>query len=322
MAGVSNFPNGFPNGITLRGIPLLVSHPGRVFWVNNSSVLPVGGVGGSNGNPGTYQKPFSTIDYAVGRCTANRGDIIAVMPGHSESVTAAAGMTFDVAGIAIVGLGHGSLQPQISFTTAATADIDITAANTSFYNMRFTAGFADITAAIDISAVNHVAFEKCRFDESATNLNYVVVMNIADGGDWLYVNDCDYIGGDASNDHFIEAAGTHDNFQITNNRLSHLVAQTATVAMIESATDANNWLIEGNKFYTASAAVAAGCVVLTGTGNTGWAVNNYIKSVDTDATAANFTSAFDVTGLGLFETYAVADSDAPAVIFGTAEDLT
>lgn len=321
MPGVSNFPGGFPGGVTIRGLPLQVTHPGKVFFVNNSSVVAVGGVGGSDSNPGTYQKPFSTIDHAVGQCVAGRGDIICVMPGHSEEVTAAGGMTFDVRGIAVVGLGHGSLQPQIRFTTAATADIDITADDVSFYNMRFTAAFADVAAAIDIGA-SYIAFEKCLFDEETTNENYVVVMNIADGENWLYVNDCDYIGNDAANDHFVEAAGTHANFRITNNRMSHLTAQTATVAMIETATDSNNMLIENNRFYTASAAIAAGAVVLTGTGNTGWAVNNYIAGVDADATAANFLSAFDVTGLGSFNNKGVVDADADAVEFLTDENLT
>ena len=98
----SNYPNGFSNGVTIRGIPLLQVHPGEVFWVNNSGVLAKGGVGGSDGNDGSYLRPFSTIDYAVGRCTASRGDIIAVMPGHAESVAAASGITLDEIGRAHV----------------------------------------------------------------------------------------------------------------------------------------------------------------------------------------------------------------------------
>lgn len=321
MAGPSNYPNGFSEGVTIRGVNILQTTPGKVFWVNNSSVLAEGGVGGSDGNDGSYKKPFSTLDYAIGQCKASRGDIICLMPGHSESVTAAGGMTFDVAGITVVGLGHGSLQAQISFTTAATADIDITADDVRFVNVRFTAAFADVAAAIDIGASN-VEFHSCRFDESGTDLNYVVVMNVADGEDGLVVHDCDYIGADASNDHFIEMAGTHDNVRITNNRLIHSVAQTATVAMIESATAQNNILIEGNRFHSESAAVAAAVVVLTGTTNTGLAVDNYMSHVDADATAANSVSAFDVTGLGSFNNKIAATGDITGVEFGTAEDLT
>ena len=110
--GLSNYPNGWRNGVVVRGVPIEIPHPGKVFWVNNSSVLAEGGIAGSDGNDGTYQRPFGTIDYAVGRCTANRGDVIYVMPGHSETIGAAAAVDFDVAGITVIGLGRGALQPR------------------------------------------------------------------------------------------------------------------------------------------------------------------------------------------------------------------
>lgn len=154
MPGPSNFPNGFPQGITIRGMPLSTMHPGKVFWVNNSSVLAEGGIGGSNGNPGTYQKPFSTIHYASTRCTASRGDIIAVMPGHIETVTAAAGLALAKAGVAVVGLGVGSNRPTINFTTATTADMDIDAANVTLYNLLFTGGIDALAAPIDVNAAD------------------------------------------------------------------------------------------------------------------------------------------------------------------------
>ena len=90
----SNYPGGFAQGVTIRGMPVLSSYPGTVFWVDS--------VNGSNGNSGTFDRPFSTIDYAVGRCTASRGDIICAKAGHVETVTAAAGVAMDVAGVATV----------------------------------------------------------------------------------------------------------------------------------------------------------------------------------------------------------------------------
>jgi hypothetical protein len=152
MPGTSNFPNGFPGGITVRGMPLFMMHPGKVFWVNNSGVIPEGGIGGSNGNPGTYQKPFASIHYASTRCTANRGDIIAVMPGHVETVTAAAGLSLAKAGVAVVGLGAGSKRASVNFTTAVGADMDIDAANITLYNLLFTGGIDALTGPIDINA--------------------------------------------------------------------------------------------------------------------------------------------------------------------------
>jgi hypothetical protein len=102
----------------------------------------------------------------------------------------------------------------------------------------------------------------------------------------------------------------------------HAVAQTAGVAMIESATQQLNILIENNRFHSETAAVAAAFVVLTGTTNTGLAVDNYMSHVDADATAANSVAAFDVTGCGSFNNKIAATGDIYGVEFATAEDLT
>lgn len=142
----SNFPNGFANGITIRGVPLLTAHPGNVFWVDSGA--------GSNGNKGTFDRPFSTIDYAVGRCTASNGDIIMVKPGHTETVTAAAGLALDVAGIAVIGLGAGANRPTVNFTTATTADMDVDAANITVYNLLFTGGIGALAGPIDVNAAD------------------------------------------------------------------------------------------------------------------------------------------------------------------------
>ncbi|MCK4815623.1 hypothetical protein KA005_07630, partial [bacterium] len=72
---ISNYPKGFANGINLRGLPILNTYPGKVFWVDSET--------GSDGNKGTFDRPFGTIDYAVGRCTADRGDVILVKANHS-----------------------------------------------------------------------------------------------------------------------------------------------------------------------------------------------------------------------------------------------
>ncbi len=135
MAG-SNFPNGFKNTTTVRGIPLSQTHPGEVFWVNSSTTgaeLAKGAVGGSNGNDGSYKRPFATIDYAIGKCSAGRGDVIAVMPGSDETVASAGAITADVVGIAIVGVGEGQLTPTLTFSDTASTFIisaaDVTVAN-------------------------------------------------------------------------------------------------------------------------------------------------------------------------------------------------
>ncbi len=194
MAEASNYPNGFTNGVTIRGLPVTVAHPGQVFFVNNSSVLAQGGVGGSNGNPGTYQKPFSTIEGALNNSNvkANRGDILMVMPGHAETITTAAILVMDKAGVAIIGLGAGSLRPTLTFATNATANIPITAANMSIKNILFRANVADVVSVFTATSTNtptDLAIEDCEFRDLSSALNFLTIVTgnaTANSMDGLY----------------------------------------------------------------------------------------------------------------------------------------
>ena len=182
----SNFPGGFANGITIRGVPITQAHPGQAYWVSNVTTgLLKGQRGGSNSNRGTFDSPFSTIDYAIGQCVAGRGDIIFVKPGHAENVSAAAGIAADIAGVAIVGLGVGKGVPTLSWTAAA-ATIAVTAANVSFVNMRFVNNFADVVTMFDVSgAGDSLSFEGCTFTDTSTILNAIDFITLATGADDL-----------------------------------------------------------------------------------------------------------------------------------------
>src|SRR3954470_14957125 len=119
----SNYPAGFANGVTVRGMPLAQTHPGRVYWVNSSTtgLLP-GQRGGSNGNRGTFDSPFATVGYAFTQCIANRGDVIMVKAGHAETLinATAEAVTWSIAGVAVVGLGVGDARPVFTLGSANT----------------------------------------------------------------------------------------------------------------------------------------------------------------------------------------------------------
>lgn len=117
----------FKDGLTVGGMGLNVYNKGKTFYVCNSTVSAPLGLAGSDNNKGTTpEHPLATIDAAIGKCTANRGDVIVVLPGHAETVSAAGGITMDVAGVTIVGVGEGDLRPTISFATSTDASIAVT----------------------------------------------------------------------------------------------------------------------------------------------------------------------------------------------------
>ena len=137
----------YPNGVSSFGMPLIGTTTGSVFFVHSS---------GSNGNSGTdADHPFADIDYAVGRCTADKGDIIFVMPGHTETLTAAAAIDLDVAGISVIGLGNGRSRPTISVSTSTGVDIDVDADDVKVENIVFDLTGVDAVAAFfDVNAAD------------------------------------------------------------------------------------------------------------------------------------------------------------------------
>src|SRR3990167_338228 len=149
----SNFPRGFAEGVTIRGVPLIQTNPGQVYWVYNGTALLPGQIGGSDGNKGTFDQPFSTLDYAVSRCVADRGDIIFVKPGHAETIATATALAIDVAGVAVIGLGRGSNRPTFNLT-ATTSTITMSANNCVFWNCLVTGGVDAIVAVYTISGAD------------------------------------------------------------------------------------------------------------------------------------------------------------------------
>lgn len=149
MPSITNFPNGFAFGLTLRGLPLFQTNPGNTFWVNNSPMVGVpGNTAGADGNPGTFQRPLATLAEALSRCKQTSGDIIILGPGHKENISNATGTLLNVAGVAIIGLGAGNSRPTLTFDTATTANIPLQAANVGIQNVVFLANFAAIASFI------------------------------------------------------------------------------------------------------------------------------------------------------------------------------
>lgn len=94
---------------------------------------------------------FNTIQGAVDACTANAGDTILILPGHTETISAAGGIQFNKAGISVIGLGNAGNRPTITLDTATTVDIDVSADDVYIENIVTVGDVANITKAWDIS---------------------------------------------------------------------------------------------------------------------------------------------------------------------------
>jgi hypothetical protein len=303
----TSYPNGFTGGLTVRGLPITVAHPGEVFYVNNSSVLAKGGVGGSNGNDGSYKKPFSTIAYALSRCTANRGDIIMVMPGHAETISSAAILVLNVAGVAIVGLGTGSKRPTLTFTTATTANIPITAQNMSIKNFLFAANFADVASVFTATSTNtpkNFAIEDCEFKDTSSILNFLTIVTgnaTANSMDGLYMarNTVSSLGTTAATTAIKLLEATYGVRFIDNDGVWAVLNDTA--AWLDGSTFNHlNFKMTGNIFNRPNTSSTGGSFVAgSGTAWTGTASDNRFWQLDNSAGIWIPTG----TKLGFFENY-------------------
>jgi hypothetical protein len=274
-----------------------------VFWVGNGTALQSGQRGGSDGNRGTFESPFATLDYAVGQCTANRGDIIFVKPGHAETISTATALALDVAGIAIVGLGAGSLRPTFTLDTATTATIAVSAANISVQNCIFTANFADIVSVFTTTTAKYFALERCYIKATATNMNFLNVVDTntttADT-DGLYINGCKWIEPDLATLGFVKMDGTNGDVTFTNNYLNLGVNNNvASCIAIATGKVVTSLRFTDNDLYRLNTDTATGGVLITtdGSTNTGIVASNRVQTADTAGEVLVTASS----GLGFFE---------------------
>ena len=298
---MSNYPSGFQNGLTIRGIPIHQLFPGEIFWVNNSGVLAKGGVGGSDQNRGTYQKPLSTIDKALSLATASRGDVVVVMPGHSETITTDGGLDFDKAGVAVIGLGMGSLRPKIVLDSDAAAAITVTAANVVLQNFQIEASFADITNAIDVTAANFWCLEN-EFIEEDTDLNFLDIIHCSsttdNNADGLTVIGCKSKAIDDGINSFINIKADLDGLVCNDNFVNHDNANALAMILCATGKDLTNCEVMRNRYASLK---SSGDILIDNdtTANSGIVANNYAVHQDTGTEIL-----VDCDGVGLFENYA------------------
>lgn len=318
---MSNYPNGFARGVILRGVPITQTQPGQTFWVYNGTALSPGQRGGSDGNNGTFDSPFATLDYAIGRCTANRGDIIFIKPGHAETLSAAAAITADIAGVAIVGIGSGLLRPTFTLDTAATTNILVSANNVSFKNLIFSANFADITSVFSITTAKEFTLEDCFIKATATNMNFLNVIDTdatTNNCDGLYVTGNRWIEPDTATLQFIKMDGTNERVTFMNNYLNLGVKNNTPAAMaIATGKIVTALRCDGNEIYRLNTDSATGALLITtdGSTNTGIIARNFFQHADTAAEILVTASS----GFGFFNNYASGVAGASGYLLPAAD---
>jgi hypothetical protein len=162
---------------------------GEVFYVDSGVA--------AEGDGSSWTNAKNTLDEAINLCTANRGDVIYVAQGHSETMGAAADeVDVDISGITIIGIGNGDNRPLFNYTGTTTGVFAIGADDVTLYNLRFYATISDVNEAIEIEAGSaRVTIQNCLFAAETEGTDEFLECIDGSGGaasDNLHVIDCEF----------------------------------------------------------------------------------------------------------------------------------
>lgn len=282
---VMTFYSDHKDGLSIRGVPLATAHPGSVFYVGNSTVTrPNGVIGVDDPAYGSYDRPFATLDYAIGRCTASRGDIIYVLPGHSESVTSTS-LTMDVAGIAVIGLGHGNLRPLFNFGVTSST-ITWSAANCYLGNVRLKATVDSVVAGITLSGANNVMDIETEDTSSAVEFISAVVTSATADNLWIKARHKGFAAGDAMT-RYIDLVGCQGA------RIEVDFFGKASTSIVDMRTTACDNIEVLGTFYNESAALTKN---VTNNTTSTWSVRGYDAKAGQEFAGSDDTAVAYVSG--------------------------
>lgn len=266
--------------------------PGDIFFVDSNN--------GSDSNDGRDPlRPRATfantcpLRASGGKMRASRGDIVVGMPGHSETIAAAAGLVFDAAGVSLIGLGRGNDRPVLSFT-ATGSDVDIDAASIYWENIRMTGDIDAVTAAVDVNA-SDFHMRGCEWRDVTGQVTDFLLTDA--NADRLLIEDFNYIGALAA---VSAASGTNSAIVLVG--CDHPVIRNSNfmgafgIAAIECRTTAVVYMEAHDlrivNFDNRAAGTAGVGIEDVVTGSTGLVGPNLMIHMETDG--ANITEA--VTG--------------------------
>lgn len=300
----------FPYGVTSFGVPVITG-PLPVIPINNVFYVQYTQGTDAVGRGKSPSEPFKTLDFAVGQCEASKGDIIFLMAGHTDTAIAAGTITIDVAGITIIGLGTGTLRPTISFTTAATATVAISAANVTISNVIFNyVGVDAIATGINVTGANcHI--NKCKFVMADGTNQAVQAITGGTGATSLKVTECEFLAPNAGATAAIYSAVALDDVQIGG---CYFYGDFSTAAITNVTNAWTLCRIWENQYYGTNATEPIFDVVSTATG---LAWRNYIA-------VATLSNGLSTVGDGIFkfENYATEVGTSAGILDPAAAALT
>lgn len=246
---------------------------------------------------------LATLDAAIGKCTANQGDMIVVLQGHSESEASAASIaTLDVDGVSVVGIGVGDDMPTFNLGHAD-ATFTISGADCRVSGLKFVSTIADVAVGVTMTAASDNSIvENCVFRDSADDEEMLVGISVAAAANGVKLIDNDFkttlaAGG---NNAILSAAVT--DLEVRGNVA---YGKFATGAMLTSGV-LTRATIADNIFVNAEAAIG---IALNGTTSTGILARNFLGGTTSIADALTGENA-----MWCFENYITGAAAASGIL--------
>lgn len=224
-------------------------HPGTVRFVDASHAAASNALGGGQ----SPDRPFSTLAYVMTNASSltpalAAGDVIYVMPGHTETISAAAGIACATAGVKVIGLGWGAARPTFTFS-ATDSTWTITAASVYVKNIRVTSSVAELVNMFTVSGAD-VTLDKVDFLDAGATFTVIQFLLTTTAADRLMVKNCDHWKGTAAaaTEIWIELIGI-DGATIKDNNISAILRNHADAHILGGSTAASlGLLVDNNRF--------------------------------------------------------------------------
>lgn len=292
----------FGTDFVTRGGTYVAPSTGYVFYVGPAQ----------DGDKGDLRsRLFPTIDAALNDCRHDRGDLVRVRPGYTETITSAGWVNLK-RGARVEGMGTGTLRPTLTWATAG-ATLALSVANMQVDNMNLllcpAAGSVTVTAGITITAAGvWLTNNYIKVADSAARL-VTTAITVGAGAD-----DCKIIG----NEVWGIIAGTPTDCIAVTSAVNRLIVSDCKMDVALSATT------EGVITFSAAALgvlinnchieqlLASSTVAIKGFAGCGGQINNCrlgIQNATGAATAITTTANFKLN-----ETYAAVPGKAGLIV--------
>ncbi len=297
---------------------------GRTFFVSSTTTDSSDTDGRSGRDP---NNPLATLDAAFGASyagasngrqgAANNGDIIFVMPNHAETVTGVGGITADIAGVTVIGLGSGSQRPRFLMDGATSVSVLVDANDITFRNLVFASGHSDVVTCFDVNAATGCWIDAVEFENNIADENWLTPISCTgaadNSNDGLRVTNCRWLTIDIGSLEFINLEEVTDGAVIEDNLVIH---EGTASPLILGETGASLTRCSVQRNFLSHKMTANELLVNIGTAGSGIIAHNRVRHADVTTT---HDLGIDSIGMGLFDNLSTSVDNLSGVVLPAAD---